>query len=261
MARCWLSVMTLWLIALWPGVSQAQDKACAIVLLHGKWGNPQYVSFFARKLDPPCVHKSLEMPWAERRAYDVPYAQALQEIAAQVKAFREMGYQRVLLAGHSFGANAAIAYMTEYADVDGIISMAVGHTPAFMYRRDMSREGVDQARALVAAGKADEKVTIQDLNVGRQRPVRMRADAALSYFDPEGLGEVTLTTKRWKRAVPVLWLVGAQDTVPATRQGPAYGYDNLPAHPASRFLQIEGDHRGMLDAAAAPALEWIKALP
>lgn len=33
----------------WPmGAVHAQDKKCAVVLMHGKWGNTQYISFFGR---------------------------------------------------------------------------------------------------------------------------------------------------------------------------------------------------------------------
>lgn len=253
-----LAFMAAWLLSI--ASAQAQDKACAVVMLHGKWGNPQYVQYFARKLDPPCDYKSLEMPWSQRRGYDAPYAQAIADIAAQVRVFRDQGYRRVLLAGHSFGGNAALAYMTEVADVDGVIALAPGHGPRLMYENGISREGVDKARALVAEGKGAETVTIQDLNTGQRRSVRMRADVAVSYFDPDGLGDMPLSATRWKRAVPVLWLIGQQD-IPNLRQGPDFIFNKLPLHPASRFLEIPGTHVGMLDHAGEPARAWIQALP
>ena len=78
LVRCAIS---LWLCLLvWP--ASAQDKACAVVVMHGKWGNPQYIQFFGRKLEPYCSVKSMEMAWSQRRNYDKPYAAALEEIAA-----------------------------------------------------------------------------------------------------------------------------------------------------------------------------------
>ena len=41
---------------------------------------------------------------------------------------------------------------------------------------------------MVAEGKGAEMLEMEDFNQGKARPVRMRADVLLSYFDPEGLG-------------------------------------------------------------------------
>lgn len=241
----------------WPAL--AQDKACAVVLMHGKWGNAQYISFFGRKLEPTCAFKSIELPWALRRSYDEPYPVALAEIASQVKTFRDQGYQRVLLVGHSFGANAALAYMAEVGDADGVIALAPGHSPANAYNRGIGKEAVDKARELVAGGKGSDTLTLEDLNQGQRRNMRMTAATLLSYFDPQGLGHMPATTARFKKPVPLLWVVGTGD--PLYPAGPEFAFNRAPAHSASKYLVVQADHASTPDVAAADALAWVKSLP
>jgi pimeloyl-ACP methyl ester carboxylesterase len=236
----------------------AEGKDCAMVLLHGKWGNTKYIAFFGRKVEPVCDFKSLEMPWSERRAYDQPYASALADIDAQVKAFRAQGYKRVLVAGHSFGANAALAYMATNGDADAIVALAPGHSPAAMYERGMDRIAVDNARGLVAAGKGDELLDIEDFNQGKKRSMRMRADVLWSYFDPEGLGHMPKTAAGFKRSVPLLWVVGTND--PLFALGADFAYSKAPPNPKSQYVVVNAGHGDIPDVAAAQVADWIKNL-
>ena len=241
------------------GSAGAQEqKACALVLMHGKWHNPRDFGFFGKKIEPTCDYKSIEMPWSGRRNYDQPYAVALVEIKAQVDEFRKEGYKRVILVGHSFGANAALAYMAEVGDADGVISLAAGHRPYWMYQNGIGSESVDKARGLVASGKGEETLSMTDFNQGKRRNVSMSATVLLSYFDPQGLGHMQETISRFKKAVPVLWIVGTQD--------PLYPFgtlwiDKAPKHPANKYVVVQADHVSTPDASVAEVLAWIKSLP
>lgn len=237
----------------------AQDKGCAVVLLHGKWGTSQLLASLGRQLEPACTSQAIELPWSRRRGYDQPYAKALDDIAQQVKALRAQGYRRVLLAGHSMGANAALAYMAQVGDVDGVVALAPGHSPESMYRRGIGKDAVDQARELVAAGKGDEMLSMEDLNMGQRRSMRMSAQVLLSYFDPEGLGNMPLSAAHFKKPVPLLWVAGTQD--PLNTGGPEPVFSHAPAHPASKYLVVQADHMGTPDVAAPQVLAWIQALP
>lgn len=234
------------------------DQPCAIVLMHGKWGDTRYIGFMGRRMEPYCVVRNIELPWSRRRAYDVPYPQALQEIAEQVAELRAAGFARVVLMGHSFGANAALAYMAQYGDADAVVALAPGHAPAVMYARGIGREAVEQARALVAAGKGDETLSMEDFNQGQSQHLRMRADVLLSYFDPDGLGHMPATAAAFRRPVPLLWVIGTAD--PFYRAGEAYAYSRAPPHPASRYLVYTGGH-GDYEASADQVLQWLQALP
>jgi acetyl esterase/lipase len=116
-----------------------------------------------------------------------------------------------LLAGHSFGANAALAYMAEIGDADGIIAIAPGHSPRYRYDSGMVRSAVNEARAAAAGGRADEKIKLNDMNQGQRRDFNLPAQILLSYFEPDGWGHMPATAARFKRAVPFMWVIGTRD--------------------------------------------------
>ena len=244
--------------ALPPTAWAQDDKACAVVLMHGKWGDTRYMGFFGRRLEPHCKAHLIEMPWSGRRNYDVPYPRAMDEVAVQVRALRADGYRRVVVAGHSFGANAAMAYMAQVGDADAVLALAPGHSPAVMYQRGIGKDAVDKARELVRTGQGGEKLSMDDLNQGQRKSVRMTAETLLSYFDPEGLGHMPATAAAFKKPVPFLWVVGTGD--PIYRAGEDFAFRRAPEHPASRYLEYQGGH-GDFEVATEPVLAWLKALP
>jgi pimeloyl-ACP methyl ester carboxylesterase len=252
-------LLLLVIICIGLGTAAAQEqKSCALILMHGKWHNPREFGFFGKKIEPTCDYKSIEMPWSGRRNYDQPYAVALAEIQAQVNKFRKEGYKRVILVGHSFGANAALAYMAEVGDADGVISLAAGHVPHFMYQKGIGSASVDKARGLIESGKGEETLSMTDFNQGKRRDITMSANVLLSYFDPQGLGHMQATISRFKKAVPILWVVGTQD--------PLYPFGTLwidlaLKHPANKYIVVQADHVSTPDVSGAEVLAWIKSLP
>lgn len=240
-------------------VAWAADKSCAIVLMHGKWGNPRFVAGFGEALSDLCEYESLEMPWSQRRNYDADYPEALAEIARQVTRFREQGFQRVIVAGHSFGANAAIAYMANHGDADGVMAIGPGHTPEIFYERGRTRESVDQARAMVNEGKGEETSGFHDINQDREQKIRMRARIYLSYFDPDGIGNMGRSADGFYKAVPFAWIIGTSDRL--SRGGPQYAHARAPEHPKSTYLEVSADHVSVLDAPGRQAArEWLLSL-
>ena len=253
--------LTIALVLAWPAsawLQTATTPSCALVLMHGKWGGPQGLALFARKLETVCQVVLLEMPWSGRRAYDQPYPVALKEISAQVQTLHGKGYRQVLVGGQSFGTNAALAYMAEVGDADGVLALAPGHSPRLMYQQGMGRAEVDQARTLVAAGQGAQAITINDMNQGRRRNMTMSAETLLSYFDPDGLGHMPKTSASFKKAVPVLWVIGIQD--PLYPAGEAFAYAKLPPHGKSRYLVVEAGHGNTPEVATADVIEWLKGL-
>ena len=235
-----------------------ESKGCALVLMHGKWGDTRSLASFAGRIDSTCKVKLLEMPWSGRRLYDQSYQTALIEVEAQVKAFRGQGYRSVLVGGQSFGGNAALAYMADIGDADGVMVLSPGHAPKVMYERGIGNTAVDRARELVAAGKGDERLEMVDLNQGTRRELKMTASVLLSYFDPMGLGHMPATASRFKKAVPVLWVIGTSD--PLYPVGEGYAFANLPIHPKSKYWAIDSGHFNTPDAATAGAIEWLQSL-
>jgi pimeloyl-ACP methyl ester carboxylesterase len=254
----------MWLIAVFMSVAMtmpamAQNKDCAIVLLHGKWGEPISLASFGRAIQPSCVPKTVEMPWSRRRNYDATYMQAVAEIEKHVTGLRAQGYKRVLVGGQSFGGNVALGYMAESGDADGIVMLSPGHQPALMYERGIGRAAVDQAKRLVSEGKGTEMLTMEDLNQGQRQNIAMRAEVLWSYFDPAGLGHMPGTIARFKKPVPLFWVIGTKD--PLFSAGEAFAYRLAPAHPASKYLTVDADHFNLPSLAAEQISAWLKSLP
>jgi hypothetical protein len=68
-----------------------------------------------------------------------------------------------------------------------------------MYEAGMDRGAVDEARAAVNGGRVDQKIRLTDLNQGQRRDFNLPADLLLSYFDPDGLGDMPGTAARFKK--------------------------------------------------------------
>jgi pimeloyl-ACP methyl ester carboxylesterase len=254
----WRAGLAAWLFLTAFGALAADDKACALLLLHDKWSSPQAMEVLARKLKSSCNAKAIEMPWSQRRGYDSDYKAALREIAAQVKELRRQGVAHVLIGGQGLGANAAAAYAAEIGDVDGVIALAPGHQPRQMYERGPSKPALDEARKLVAAGNVKQMLAIEDAEQGKQRTMQMPAGVMLSYFDPNGLGDLPLTAPRIRQHIPLLWVVGTKD--PLYEAGEAYAFAKAPPHPLSRYVVVQADHNGTPEAAVKSIGEWIKSI-
>lgn len=226
-----------------------------VVSLHGKWGSPP--GPIASQLERSGAKVvSVEMPWSSKRQYDVTYEQALGEVKAEVSKLRQMGVSKVVLAGHSFGANAALAYMKLHADVDGLILFAPGHVPEIWYPKGRGTASVNQAREFVKSGRPEELVSFPDFNTGnRSKEFSRRADIVLSYMDPEGLGNMPLSASQFKKPVPVLCVMANED-----RRGRDYIFDRLPRSEKSRYIETSASHLGTPEAHLQQALEFLKAL-
>ena len=69
------------------------------------------------------------LPWAQGRIYDASFEDSMREIDQEVESMRQKGAKRVVVAGHSLGANAALGYAASKDGASGIIALAPAHTP------------------------------------------------------------------------------------------------------------------------------------
>lgn len=260
-SRILSQLLFLFLVAL-SATGYAAD-AVGVVLMHGKNpGGPNWqgTQGLVGKLEQAGVHVlEPEMPWSRRRYIDADFDTAMREIDSQVKALRAKGAQRIVLAGHSMGCPAAMPYAARHGGVDALVLLAPGHVPVAYFNRPqlaIVRESVEKAREMVARGKGDlANQAFSDINQGNRLTVFTTAKTYLSYFDPTGDAEMSITAPRIGVGVPVLWVIGRSD--PLFAAGRAYVFDKLPANPRSRHLEIDANHLTTPALASDQVVAWL----
>lgn len=231
-----------------------------VVLLHGKWGSPgKNVNVLASALqDAGYKVATPEMPWSGQRQYDKGVDEAMREIDSAVASLRQQGANRIFVAGHSLGAAAAVRFGGRSA-VDGLIVLAPGHFPEGEKSRAANAEGVARARAMVAAGQAEDSASFLDQNTGdRSRTINMRARVLLDYQAPDGPMNFLNNAAAVRPGVPVLWVTGKNEAPGLRRLGQA-AYEKLPRSPEPSFLEVDGGHEATPTQAIEPVLDWLKA--
>ena len=88
-----------------------------------------------------------EMCWSGRRIYDRDYLGCLRDIDSAIDRLRRAALTALVIAGHSLGANGALAYGARNA-VKGVVALAPGHRPEVLARRPRIAEDLDRARRL-----------------------------------------------------------------------------------------------------------------
>jgi len=226
-----------------------------LVLIHGKWGSPpgpeaQLLNSNGFEVVSPW------MPWSKSGYYAKPYPQALAEVHEIVQKMRASGIKRVIVGGHSFGANAALAYATQYDDVDAIMLIAPGHLPERFYASGASRASVDAARALVVEGKGESRFSFTDFNQGKTQGMSTAASIYLTYFDPQGLANMPLNATRLKKPIPVLCVM-SQAELPL---GQNYIFSKLPPNPKSVYLETPASHTDAPRAVENEAMAFVRSI-
>jgi pimeloyl-ACP methyl ester carboxylesterase len=226
-----------------------------IVLLHGKGSSPGHLAPVARALaGAGYLVATPELPWSAARAYDRALDEAHEEIDASVAALRARGATRLLMAGHSMGANVALGYTVTHPGIEALLMLAPGQTVETRAFRDALGESLARARRLVADGRGDEANEFADLHLGTMKIARMRPRVYVSYFDPAGLTNMPETILRLH--VPLLWAVGTRDRN-LMEKGRAYAFARATGTARDRYLEVVADHMGTPDAATSAVLAWL----
>lgn len=238
--------------------SAAAESKVGIVLMHGKWGNPETVSSFANQMEGAgYLVENIEMPWSGRRGYDVGADAFVGEIDAAARRLKDKGASKVVVAGHSLGAAAGLHYVTRKR-VDGFIAIAPGHSPEGGKLRDMFVGSVAKAREMVAKGEGGEKGWFDDFNTGnRTKQVSMAAQVYLDFFAPDGPMNFTGNAAKILPETNVLWVVPTREE-PALKGVSARALAAMPATVKVQKVEVEADHMGAPDKSGEPALAWIK---
>jgi pimeloyl-ACP methyl ester carboxylesterase len=250
-------------VAMAPSTAAAQERI-GVLMLHGKNPgsnmNPNLGAMKGNFEREGWLVAFPDMPWSRGRYLDGNLDKALVEIAGHVKGLRDQGATRIVIAGHSMGVPIGMAYAARAGDVDALVQLAPGHIPLGYYTYPglkPVRDSIDEARALVAAGKGDSNERFNDINQGRQQLVITSARNFLSYFDPASDAEMSVTAPRIPASVPVMTVIGERD--PLFSRIRSYYVDKLPANPKNRYLEVSGGHLDTPRVANDAVIAWIKA--
>lgn len=249
--------------ALTPLPAAAQQRI-GVLMLHGKNpGSNQDRNFSPMKTTFEAQGWLVtfpDMPWSRSRYLDGNWDKAMAEMAGHIKSLRDQGATKIVIVGHSLGAPAALSHAARGGDAQALVLLAPGHVPVGYYTYSglkAVRESVDEARALVAAGKGDSRERFSDINQGKQQTVITTAKDFLTYFDPASDAEMSVTAPRVPATTPVLTAIGETD--PLFSRIRAYYVDKLPANPKNQYLEVKGGHLDTPRNASDEVVKWIKA--
>jgi len=250
---------TLCLLALFSmPVRAASLQGLGVVFLHGKgvWAGAFDGGIPAALEADGAVAAEPEMPWSISRMYGATYEEAMREIDAAVTALKDKGATRIVVIGHSLGANAAIGYAARRHGVAAVVALSPGHLPETAEMRARTADAIAKARALVAAGEKSRRIwpdRIQGI------PTLAMASPAvyLSMFDPDGPAVIPKNAGAL-HGVPLLWVVGRFD--PIFARGRDYAFSRASRNPGSRYIEVPAGHLAAPRVARSQVVEWLKSL-
>jgi len=243
--------------------SGARASTTGVVLVHGKMDTTGYwLMPLRRKLQAAGFRTaSPEMPWAEKREYDRTYEQSLDMIGAAAQGLEHQGARRIVVAGHSLGANAALGYAALHDHVAGVIVISPGQFPEDPGYQKVVGASVAKARQLIAEGKGDQIGLFKDFAQwnGNLEGARTTARNYLSYFDPNGNAVMPKNAKRMKPGTAALWVVGRDDKGNVA-DGTGYIFDKLPPDRLNRYVLVPKGHDDAPATGADLIVSWLKCL-
>lgn len=68
-----------------------------------------------------------DMPWSRSRGFDKTYEETMAEIDDAVERLKEAGATKIVVGGHSIGANAALGYGARREGLAGVTVIAPDH--------------------------------------------------------------------------------------------------------------------------------------
>ena len=239
------------LIGAIPVVS-AEEKL-GIVLMHGKQSAPeQHGPLASAVVAAGFPLERPEMCWSGRRIYDRDYLTCLRDIDRAVDRLKERGATAFVIAGHSLGANAALAYGARN-EVKGVIALAPGHRPEILARRPRVAEDLDRARRLVVEGRGQEPIRFTDFNGSLAITVMATPAAYISFFAPDSPAVMPDNAARLK--APLLYVVGNDDPL---QRGPEEIFAKTPPHALNSYVTVQAGHFDTSAAAAARFVAWLR---
>ena len=257
------SIITLLVFTLCLSVNtiQAAEKV-GVLLMHGKGGTSRPKSPIG-KLSGFLEGKGFlvsapNMAWSRDRRYDKTFEESMTEIDGEVKKLIKKGASKIVVGGHSLGANAALGYGARYGGLAGILAIAPGHIPEVSEFQNLMGNDWKRAKKMVESGNGDQKEKFKDVNQGRRTKKKMRAEVYLSWFDPNGAAVMPVNAANLKPGVALLWILGEKDRMYA--RGKAYAFSKAPPNIKSAYIVVKGGHKATPQKGKKEILNWLNNL-
>jgi pimeloyl-ACP methyl ester carboxylesterase len=233
-------------------------QGTGVVFLHGKgvWTGAFDGGIPSALAAEGALVASPEMPWSFGRMYGATYDEAMREIDDAVAGLKAKGATRIVVIGHSLGANAAIGYAARRSSVAAVVALSPGHLPETEEMRARTGEAVAEARRLVAAGDKSRH-TWPDRIQGVPTFATASPAVYVSMFDPNGPAVIPKNAAAL-HGLPLLWVVGRAD--PIFDRGREYAFARAPRNPKSRYIEVFATHLTTPRAAQSQVVEWVKSL-
>jgi len=237
------------------------NRNTLVILMHGKWSSTTTPAL--RLLEKKLLSENYQvekphMPWSRQRKYDQTYHDALTDLSNKIKKYKQQGIERIILMGHSMGANACFAYQAEYNDADAIVALAPGHSPEHYILNNTRHEYlIKKVESKINNNLNKELIKFEDINCSRKRTFELEAEIFYSYFNPQGLGNMVKSASRIKKSIPVLYIEGATDHV---KIGPDYVFSKLPYHQYNRYKILKSNHANTPEVSKDIIVEWLNSL-
>jgi pimeloyl-ACP methyl ester carboxylesterase len=263
-ARVLAALAALLLPQVFAAAAPAADlHGLGVVYLHGKaaWPGALNGGILSALEDEGALVATPEMPWSFHRRYAATYDQAMTEIDAVVADLKAKGATRIVIIGHSLGANAAIGYAARRPGLAGIVALAPGHLPEADPMREFVADAVARAKQSIATGQGNVPQSFPDMAQGLPLTTTATPIVYLSMFDPDGPAVIPKNAAAMGAAakpVPLLWIVGKLD--PIDRRGPEYAFDAAAKNPKSKYIEVFAGHLTTPLAARKQVVEWINSL-
>jgi esterase/lipase len=243
----------------WIGMAApVSAQTIGVVLMHGNTDSPDgTIALLAAAMEGAgYLVERPEMCWSHRRRHDRPLLECLAEIETPIARLTGRGAGAIVIAGMSVGGLAALAFGARRSGLAGIIALAAnGSPPALVRLIPQIAESVAQARAMVAAGRGDERASFIDMNIRGPFPINTTAAIYLSFFDPTSPANILDNISRLR--APLLWVAGTADR---SQTGAGDAFRLAPANPLNRYITVESDHLGTPTAAREAVLAWLSEL-
>jgi pimeloyl-ACP methyl ester carboxylesterase len=250
-----LTVLALLTACQTTKVEPIPGDTIGMVLMHGIGGNQKYIGGLAGKLRSADILVIMPfMPWSKNRLFDKGYEESMEEIDTHVAKLKKAGAKRIVIAGHSIGANAALGYAARREGLFGVILLAYGHSPSKRYAREEFGGAVARSQALIDKGKGESFVMVSS----RFGNFDGTANDILSWLDPEGPAAKINNVPKVKPNTPVLCIDGFRASFRECRRG--YIMQWLPNNPNNLFAFVDADHLGTPRASFEEIIEWLRKL-